>query len=656
MKLWLDFETYCDLDIKKVGLYKYVKHHSFHVWCTGYAINDEPVLIQVYPHIIAKNIDSYLMDNSILIYAHGAEFEWQVLKRLGYNIPLQRFVDTMALAGTYGYPLQLDKFAKAVGLSHGKDSKGTRLINKLCKPQKRTVRNPSGRWYPDTAPKDFQSLYNYCKQDVKIMRDAVKLLPSDRLTPYEQYVWGHTLMQNERGIKIDKQAVKSIIHALQCFKKESETKLQKITSNQITTGKQVAKIKDFLWNRGVKIPNLQKDTINMYLNAENIIIPNICRCVLELRQQLAYSSVAKFEKMINMIENDGRVRGNIAYHVAHTGRWGGRGVQIHNLLREGHDNPELVLDRFIESYITAKYFYPNINEAASKLVRPVIISNDTTKLCVGDYTSIENVILHWIAGDEKTTQDFRNGLDQYKVYSAQRLNISYDEVTKEQRNQSKPDVLGLGYGAGSKALIGVAAGYGVHLSHVEAQNRVNYYRRHYKKIPQLWRSVYRRAKEAIVFKEFRLLITPTIRLEFKYDNGNLYIHLPSGRFLFYKEVKIDEVWYVKIDNKKVPFTSEISYMGVRQNQWVRIATHPGMLVENIVQALARDCLAYGLLCVEQAGYPVLASVHDEIISEVPNTNEYYVEQMCDIMCTKRKWARDLPLSANGWEGHRYRKE
>jgi len=653
MKLWLDFETYCDLDIKKVGLYKYVNHKSFMVWCAAYAFNNQTIDIVLQQDIPVMLREIYL-DKDTLIYAHNAEFEYQVLKRLGYNIDLKRFVDTMALAGTYGYPLNLDKFVKAIGLPIAKDTKGTRLINKLCKPQKRTIKNPTGRWYPDTAPEDFQALYNYCKQDVSIMRDAVALLPKNHLSPLEQYVWGHTVIQNERGVKVDRKSIQNIVMALKTFKAQGELQLYQISGGQINTAKQVAKIKDFLWARSVKIPNLRKDTIEGWLDRAKM--PHDCREVLKIRQQLAHSSVAKFDKMLHMAENDDRIRGNLAYHAAHTGRWAGRGIQIHNLPRAGHINPEQVLEIFNNDYRVIRYYYPDINEAASKLVRPVIIADKGKKLCVGDYTSIENVILHWCAGDKKTTQDFRNGLDQYKVYTAQRLSIEYDEVSKKQRDNSKPDVLGLGYGAGAKALIGVAAGYGVALSHSAAQARVNYYRKHYKKIPQFWRDVFRRAREAIITKEFRILITPTIRLEFKYNRGNLHILLPSGRELFYREVKIDEVWYIMVEGKKVPMTSEISYMGVRQNQWVRIGTHPGMLVENIIQALARDCLAYGLLCVEQAGYPVLASVHDEVICEVDDVSDYNVKQMCEMMRIKRPWAKDLPLNANGYEGYRYKKE
>jgi len=663
MKLWIDFETYCDLDIKKVGLYKYIYHPSFHVWCCGYAFNNDPIdiVLQNDIPVIAKEI---YLDKNTLIYAHNAEFEYHIFKRIGYSIPLLRFVDVMALAGTYGYPLQLDKFVKALGLPYGKDAKGTRLINKLCKPQKKTIRNPSGRIYPKDDPKAFQELYQYCKQDVKIMREAVALLPSDRLTSQEQYVWGHTIVQNERGVKIDKKSVINIVDNLNQNKVNMERQLIKLTNGVVQTGKQIAKIQDFLQENGLRIPNLQKNTIEMYLQAENIKIPHVCREVLKLRQQLAHSSVAKFEKMLYMIQEDNRIRGNVAYHVAHTGRWGGRGIQAHNLPRAQHKKPEKVLRIFnSEKHDVIKYHYPDLNAAASKLVRPVLIADDEMKLCVADYRSIENVILHWCAGDEETTQDFRNGLCQYKVYSSRRLNKSYDDITKEERQQSKPDVLGLGYGGGANALIGVAAGYGVNLSHREAEARVKYYRKHYHLIPKFWRKIYNAAKKCILTNDTNYAIMPEVEFMFEYKNGNLWIHLPSGRSLFYREIEVDAVWYTRVPTspgsfktKTIPMTAEISYMGIRNNQWVRIGTHPGMLVENIVQALARDCLAYGLLCVEQAGYPVILSVHDEIVCETPDTSEYSVKQMCDIMCTKQKWNKTLPLFADGWEGYRYKKD
>ena len=342
-KLWMDFETYCDLDIKKVGLYKYIAHESFHPWCMAYAFDDEDIQLWIQNTQFPQKILGAFKNENIKIYAHNAEFEWQVFKKIGYDIPLKKFIDTQALAGTFGYPLNLDKFCKAIGLSDGKDTKGTRLINKLCKLQQKTIKNPSGRWYPNTASQDFEDLYSYCKQDVNIMRKAVKHLPQDKLLPIEHYVWGHTLMQNERGIKIEVLSAYEIRKKLQEFKRQGEVELSNTTGGHVKTGKQIKKIKNFLSDCGLDIPDLAKETVEFYLKKK---IPVICRKILNLRKQLAYSSTAKYDKMIAMAGVDNRVRGNLVYYGAHTSRFSGRGLQVHNLPRASIENPEETILHF----------------------------------------------------------------------------------------------------------------------------------------------------------------------------------------------------------------------------------------------------------------------------------------------------------------------
>ena len=652
-RLYIDFETYCDLDIKKVGLYKYVNHHSFHPWCLAWAIDDKDIQLWRYDNdrTFGMRLLEALNNINVKVYAHNAEFERAVLYKMGYGVSLNRFVDTQALAASFSYPLGLDKFCKAIGLPISKDTNGTRLLNKLCKPQKKTIKNTSGRWYPDTAPKDFGLLYRYCVNDVNIMRKAVKLLPKQKLSATEQYVWGHTVVQNERGIQIDIQSVKNIVKALHLFKQEGEKQLQSATGGSVQTGKQVQKMKAFLWHKGIQIPDLSKAIVEEYLQRR---IPKVCRTVLELRKQLAHSSVAKFEKMISMSGNDERVRGNLVYYGGHTGRFAGRGLQVHNLPRAQFENPGKVL-----KYINTKLYkdivkeYPNINETASKLIRPMITAKKDHQLIVADYSSIENVILHWAAGDKKTTKDFENGLCQYKVYSAKRLAIPYDQVTKKQRAQSKPDVLGLGYGGGANALMSVAAGYGVKLNRNAAQHRVNFYRNTYKEVIRFWRQVFLKAKLAVYTGEPQFLITPAGFLEFKYFSGYLFITLPSGRCLSYPQIEVDAVWEIKVEGRTIPMTAVLSYMGVKNGAWLRIGTHPGKLVENIIQAMARDILVYGLMCAEQGGYRIIMSVHDEGIAESKNGT---IEEFCKHMCLKQTWARTLPLKAEGYTSKRYRKE
>lgn len=649
-RVYMDFETYGDLDLKKVGLYRYVKHSSFHPWCLAYAYDDEPTKLWAQGDIFPTNLIKAIKNPKVKIYAHNAEFEWQVLKTMGYGLNLKRFVDTQALAGVFGYPLGLDKFCKAIGLPYAKDATGTRLINKLCKPQKRTIKNPSGRWFPHTAPQDFKDLYKYCVQDVGIMREATKRLPMQELSRLEQYVWMHTILQNSRGIKIDIKTVINIRRTLEEVKRQGEIALSIATGGTVRTVKQVAKMKAFLNAHGVSIPDLAKETVDSYLKR---IMSRVCREVLTLRKHLALSSTAKFDRMINMVGKDRRIRGNLQYYGAHTGRMAGRGLQVHNLPRANVDNSEKVITDFNEcSYRKLKEKYSNLTSTASALIRPMIMAEKGKQLLVADYSSIENVVLHWVAGDEKTTQDFRKGLCQYKVYSAARLGIPYDKVTKQQRTQSKPDVLGLGYGGGHKALISVAAGYGVTLSVDEAMKRVHFYRNKYKLIPALWRRVFQKAREAVVTKDPQVLRTPTVQLEFRCAGGYLFILLPSGRRLSYPQVKLNSLWYIKVKGRQVPMSSEISYMGIKSGAWLRLGTHPGQLVENIIQAMARDLLVYGLLCAEQAGYKILMSVHDEAIAEGTQTdlNEFY-----EYLCMRQPWAKTIPLKADGYIAKRYRK-
>jgi len=663
-KLWLDFETYCDLDIKKVGLYKYTDHSSFKVWCAAYAFDDSPVNLWIattdgYSRRGPGALFDAIADPDIKIYAHNAEFEWQTIEntpQLPNNIPLNKFVDCMALAGTFGYPLKLDKFVKAVGLPYGKTAGSTRLINKCCTPQKRTAFNPSGKPNPSKNPKDFKELYEYCMNDVEIMRKAIKRLPMEELLPLEQYIWQHVVMQNWRGMPVDIEAVNSIIYMLRQNKITQENKLQSITNQKIQTGKQTAKIKEWLNENGCNILNLKKETVDKWLGPDREI-PTNCIEVLELRKELALSSTAKFDRIAEGCQKDDRVRGNAVYFGAHTGRNAGRGVQIHNLPRAKHDNPEYIIELFNSRRIEhIRLKFPNITNTAKKLIRPVIKASPSYKLLIVDYKSIENVILHWCANDTVTTEEFKQGLDQYKTYAAARFGIKYDNVTKDQRTYAKPCVLGLGYGGGPNALMRVAGDYGIILDKKEAQRDVNFYRNKYKKVCDLWSDVFVKAYEAVISKDPQILLTGSTRLEFRSAGGYLFILLPSGRRLSYPQALVNAEWSIQVNGNNVPMTSKLSYMGVKNNTFLRVGTHPGLLVENIVQAMARDILMYGLLCAEQAGYTIIGSVHDEGIAEVPESSCMNWQSMAYFMCTLQPWAKDIPIKAEGYEAQRYRKD
>ncbi len=663
-KLYIDFETYCDLNLKKVGAYKYVNHPSFHPWCMAYAFNDEPIKLWVFGTQFPSPIDAALI-SKVPVYAHNAEFEWLILKKLKSNdtnkvMTYKSFVDVMALAGTFGYPLALDKFVKALGLPYGKTAGSTRLINKLCTRQKKTAFNTTGKWTPKTAPDDFKNLYEYCMNDVHIMREAVKRLPQDCLSEFEQFVWGHTVKQNWRGVRLDIPTVKNIVQVLRQFKKRNETRLQFATGGNVQTGKQTAKIKDFLWSEGVKIPNLQKDTVNAWLNREYKPIVSVARDVLNLRQQLAHSSTAKFDRMLDM-EVDEFIYGMLKYFGAHTGRYAGTGVQLHNLPRAQFETP-LEVEINIGTFNTRNYkqitdFHSNINETASKLIRPMIIARPNHKLIVSDYISIENVLLHWCADDEATVQEFRERKDQYKTFASARFKIDYNDVSKDQRQYAKPSILGLQYGGGSGALLSIAGDHGIDMTHNQAVAEVKFYRqRKYPKVPKLWYAIYNKAIDAIRTGDVQIFLNDNVQIEFRYVRGYLTIKLPSGRVLWYPETKLNHTWTIMVKGRPVQMEGKISYMGLKNSQWMRVKTHPGFLTENIIQAMARDILVYGAMCAEQAGYPILFSVHDELVSEVRGNGKYRESIFSYMICTRQEWAENLPLRAEGYEAQRYRKE
>ena len=236
--------------------------------------------------------------------------------------------------------------------------------------------------------------------------------------------------------------------------------------------------------------------------------------------------------------------------------------------------------------------------------------------------------------------------------------MEYEDVTDEMRTYAKPCVLGLGYGGAEAALISVAAGYGVVLTRKEAKVDVNFYRKQqYPLVPKLWYAVFNMAKKAIDTREPLVFNdgSPT-RLEFRCAGGYLFILLPSGRRLSYPQVEINSTWIITVKKRPIQMEAAISYMGLKDNIWMRIGIHPGRMIENIVSGLARDILCYGALCADQGGYPIIATVHDEALTEVDDTDDYTLAEFGGLMCILQEWSKTIPVSFNGYEGYRFKKD
>jgi len=655
--VFIDFETQSDVDIKECGLYKYVRGLYFAPVCMAYAIDDGPVELWLPGEPLPKEIAT---GSDLNIF--NAEFEYNVFHSnwFRYNeydvskITYNNMIDTQAIAATFGFPINLKNLAQALDVKHQKDNKGTYLIKKLCVVKNGKVPAPS------TFPRDFENLYEYCKQDVRTLRACYNYMIKKKLSPFENKVWQHTLKQNAYGLPVDTKTIRQIIRVLNTYKDQCNLRLSKITDGEITAGTQNQRIVSYIRKRDSRLLNLQSDHVQSILDED--ILDKKCTEILQIRQKTSKSSTAKFTKAINMLCPDDRIRGSLKYHKSHTGRFAGTGFQIHNLPRAKHDNPDAVIEDFFLKpipYLIEKY--GNIGEAASKLVRPIIKAPEGKKLIVADYVSVENVCLHWVAGDTDTTNDFFNKIDQYKRYASRRFNIGYDDVNKDQRTYAKPSVLGLGYGGGPGALQRVAINHGIELSYDQADADKRFYRNMYPQVPKLWRRVHDSMIRAVQDETLIELYTGTVTLRIIKRGSYAFILLPSGRFLSYPapQIQTDAQYgnpcftYMGIDHAK-----QWRRLGDQHRSEPDMPVHGGRLVENIIQGIARDLLACGLLYLEASGFEVIASVHDEIISEIDDKNatDSNLERYCNVMCVLPDWAEGLPLRAEGYIAERYRKD
>lgn len=648
----LDFETYSEAPIKTVGAHRYIEDSSFEILCLAYSIDNETPKIWIPPASAPLDLISALNDPSYTIRAYNANFERLVInkcyKQLGLNKPpvIKRYIDTMAIVCSNSYPASLDRAGEAINSKELKDKRGKYLLNKLTKPKKSTRVAPFTRWTPRNNPSEFQELYDYCLQDVRTEQGILNKLPRDDLIGLEPSVWRHTVIQNDRGLYIDTPLVKAILKVLEEYKTIKLKELVALTGGVITTGNQVARIKQWCADRGVMLPNLNAETVLKYQNKDNI--PNEVKQILEFRKLLSKSSTAKFTKILQMLCRDNTVKGNLFYYRAITGRYGGVGFQMHNLPRAKAKDPEPLIEAFHNGLEAVKEFGPNVMENASKLIRPCIISPPGKDLIVSDYSAIENRCLHWCAEDDKVLKEFGCGLDQYKTYAADRFNVHYDDVTDYQRFYGKTAILGLGYMMGAKTYVAAAAGYGLELELDQAQEEVNFYREKYYKVKKHWYKLYGAAL-ACVNTGRQTICGKTL---FGYFNNKLYMKLPSGRAIVYNLPETSMETMPWGQRKEI-----ISFMGINpySGKWQRLLISPGRLVENEIQGLARDILVQGAINVEKKGYKVIGTVHDEVLAYVPKGFGSQ-EEFDSLLCHMPDWAEGLPLKAKGYRGYRYKKD
>ena len=618
MKLYIDLETYCDLDLKVVGTYRYAEHPSLDVLMAGYSVNGEPAKVVVAEQQILDELTGMLLDPGVEKIAHNANFDRVALSAMlarcgalepGEFLDPVQWTDTMAQAAVAGYPKKLDQLAKTLKAAP-KDTAGTHLINFFAKPLK------GQRRYAEDDPDRWQQFIDYCRQDVDTLVEVAQKLPE--LPDLEKETWILDQVINDRGIDVDMTVAhwgqeQDRINAVRA-KAELEDLLG------IENAGSVHQVRPALAEMGLKLPNLQAATVEKALDDPNTTAEQAR--ALRLRQELSLTAAKKYTAAINMTNDDGRFRSGFQYHGAITGRWSGRGIQLQNLPRAQLDYPNAgVADAYLGLGASA--------ETLKAMVRPML----TGPFIVSDFAAIEARVLAWIAGEAWALEAFRDDRDIY-VETANRMG----GLT---RQQGKVAVLALGYAGG----VGSLRSMGGQGSDAELDRFKNDWRKANRNIVRFWYDL----EEAF---EAGSGVVGSGRVAVTKDGRDRFIQLPSGRSLAYRNVRripMKKTWPSgeTVTRRTLTFMSNT---GLTE-------TYSGKLAENVTQAIARDLLAEALLRLDRWGYRLVGHVHDEVIVEITEDTPAgaSVEAVEEVMARPPSWAEDLPLGAEGFRTYRYQK-
>ena len=630
MDYLIDFETRSDLSLPEVGTYRYLNTPNSEIICMGWKILDGD-----FTHLWTPDQPTpFVVGLNDRVYAYNIQFDYAVWHVLGkshlFPFSLDRCVDVMALCGMFTLPLSLENAGAALDLKVQKNKEGKKLIQKICVPPF------------NYTPEELQRFYQYCKDDVESMEALIKALPSSALPPMEQKIWALTAKINRAGLPVDAVAMQRIDAICQKKKTEINALLDDLTMGKITAVTQTNAIKDWVKSKGFNMPDTTADTVKEMIAAD--LSPEVTM-VLKARRDYSATSIGKYKKGLAQVYN-GRIHDTLRYHAAATGRWGGLGFQIHNLPRAKVDDPE----RIIQAFKTAAILKTKINvvQAAKALIRSIITPADPNKRIMAlDFSAIENVLLLWLAGETEKLEAISKGFDHYKMFASQIYGVPYDEVTDEQRFAGKVGVLGAGYGAAGGAFKGFADGYGLRITEQNADQVINIFRQSHSRVKDSWYSLKDATVDAVNNPKSYYFSNGCKFLRSDDHTGRswLTVLLPSGRWLYYCEPTV----------RKDTFGPVVVHKGLNSmtHQWSRLKLIPGRITENIVQALARDILAYAKLNLDKAGYKIIASVHDEVIMEVDA--DCGMDRTLEIMTRRPSWCPDLPLTADGFIEKRYRK-
>ena len=730
--LFLDFETFSEADLKKVGSYAYAEHPSTEVLICTYAFDDEPVQVwdctdgSDMPGDLHRALRRLVKPNCRIkmVWHNGGLFDRLIMKHCwGFDIPVSNTIDTMIWAFRHALPGSLDALCEVLGVSadNAKDKRGKALIQRFSKP---TPKNYKIRRYTaETHPDEWALFIKYAVSDITAMREVFHKLPRWGNSEFEDRVLELDQLINDRGFKVDVALAEAAIEAVEKHKAQLQEEAQRKYGGSLTG-------KDFLpilreLAPAHRIHNAQKSTLNDLLADDDL--PDDARTIIEMRLGAASTASTKYNPLLLGRSSDDRRRGCLQYGGAkRTLRWAGKGFQPQNLARGYYHDDEL--DKGISALLKGRAHRRfDVAKLTASTVRSCIIPEAGHKFVVADYSNVEGRGLAWLAGEETALDTFRAGLDIYCVTAGKMFGMDPDDIKKnfkEIRQIGKACELGLGYEGGVGAFVTFAKNLGLDLiemaktmdgtfpDHIwaatargyewariqeakrpphpgEKDDRPSYILdkkvwRTCDAIKRMWReshpetvAFWRDLKDGILAavrnpgREFwagahlrkngerAIRIWRTVETDSsgrKVPGWWLCMELPSGRILSYPGIGVSVTKETDEDGR-VNTNVRIKYQGENQltRQWTTLYTHGGKACENIVQALCRDLLAYAMINVEGGGYPIVLSVHDELVCETPDTPEYTVAELEKLMCSLPEWAEGFPLVAEGAEMKRYAK-
>jgi len=655
--LHLDIETYSDISLNDCGVYKYVDSPNFEILLLAYAIDDEPVQIidLASGENIPEDIADAIFNKSIIKSAFNAQFERVCLsKHFSTIISPESWHCTMVHAATLGIPGSLDSVSKALGFPLDKQKlyTGKNLIRIFSIPHKtKTADNQvsmlktQARILPSDRPKEWEQFKTYCKQDVVVEREIYKKLKRYPLPPEETQAWYLDQRINDYGVKLD---INFVQQAIQIDKKYTQHLINRYQKLGLENPKSVTELKDYLSEKlGFYVRAITKQTIpELKQTAKDI--PEALEALL-IREEMAKTSVSKYSKMNEVICSDDRARGLLQFYGAGTGRWAGRLIQVHNLPRNTIKDLDLARQLVTDGDMEIlEMCYPSIPDILSQLIRTAFIPSPGHRFIVSDFSAIEARVIAWLAGETWRLEVFRTHGKIYEASAAKMFKVPIESIDKGSplRQKGKVAELALGYQGSIGALRQMDRKWAANASEDELQELVNQWREANPKIVKLWYDVEAAAIEAT---ENRSIVELQRGVKFIYEPSFLFIQLPSGRKLAYPKPRLKP-------HDKYKGKIKITYSGMDANyNWVEIDTYGGKLVENIIQATARDCLRDAMLRLDKAGYKIAFHVHDEVVLDVP-IGKGSVKEVTEIMSEPLTWAPDLPLRAEGFECDYYRKD